>query len=196
MISTQRLITIGAAGALIAIALGLAVFGTGDDGWSAATRWTARWSLIPFVLAFAASGLLPRVHGLARDLLRNRRGLGLAFATAHFIHLFAIVTYFTVSGLPVPMIAVIGGGFGYLLILAMAVTSTDAAQRAMGAWWKRLHRVGIWYVFLIFTNSYAGRVADFRNHGAEGVYGIILLLLALGFRFWPRRQPAYFTAQP
>ena len=196
MIATRRIVTMGGVGALLAIALGMIVHGTGTEGWSAATRWTARWSVIPFALTFAASGLLPRVRSLLRDLLRNRRGLGLSFALAHGIHAACIVAYFAVSGDPVPIVAVVGGGIGYALILAMALTSTNAAQRAMGVWWKRLHRVGIWYVFLIFANSYAGRLADFDAHGGEGLYGVTLLLLALGFRFAPRRQPAYLTEQP
>lgn len=196
MIATPRIVAMGGAGALIAVALGLIVHGTGVEGWSAATRWTARWSVIPFALTFAASGLLPRVRGRLRELLRNRRGLGLAFALAHGIHAVCIATYFSVSGEPVPTVALIGGGFGYALILAMALTSTNAAQRAMGRWWKRLHRIGIWYVFLIFTQSYAGRLAEFGEHAPEGIYGLAVLLTALAFRFAPRRQPAYLTEQP
>ena len=95
-----------------------------------------------------------------------------------------------------PRVSLIGGGLGYALILAMALTSTDAAQRAMGRWWKRLHRVGIWYVFLIFAQSYAGRLAKFGEHVPEGAYGLIVLLTALALRLVPRRQPAYLTEQP
>ena len=196
MIATNRVVALGGAGALAAVALGLIVHGTGVDGWSAATRWTARWALIPLVLAFAASGLLPRTGGAVRDLLRNRRGLGLAFALAHGVHAVAIVILFVKLGERPANVALVGGGLAYMFILAMAVTSTNAAQRAMGRWWKRLHRVGIWYVFLIFAQSYAGRLAEFDEHGPEGLYGVTLLLLALAGRFAPRRQPAYLTEQP
>lgn len=196
MIATSRIVALGGAGGLIAIALGLLVHGTGVEGWSAATRWTARWSVIPFALTFAASGLLPRARGWLRNLLRNRRGLGLSFALAHGLHGLCIATYFTVSGDLVPMIALIGGGFGYALILTMALTSTDAAQRALGRRWKQLHRFGLWYVFVIFAQSYVGRLAAFGDHAAEGVYGVTILLLALAFRFAPRGQPAYLTEQP
>lgn len=196
MIATPRIVAIGGAGALVAIALGLAAHGTGAEGWSAATRWTARWSLIPFALTFAASGLLPRVRGRLRDLLRNRRGLGLSFALAHGLHAVAIFTYFAVSGERASAVTLAGGGLAYAFILAMALTSTNAAQRAMGRWWKYLHRAGIWYVFLIFAQSYAGRLAAFDEHAPAGIYGVTILLLALAFRFAPRRQPAYLTEQP
>jgi methionine sulfoxide reductase heme-binding subunit len=198
MIATGRIVTAGGAGALLAVALGLAVHGAGVDGWSAATRWTARWSLVPFVLTFAASGLLPRARGALRELLRNRRALGLAFALAHGIHAIAIVMLFVRLGEWPPAVSLAGGGLAYAVLLAMALTSTAAAQRAMGRWWKRLHRVGIWYIFLIFAQSYAGRLVEFDEHGPEGLYGVTLLLLALALRFAPRprRQPAYLTAQP
>ena len=185
MIATRRIVAIGGAGALLAIALGMIVHGTGTEGWSAATRWTARWSVIPFALAFAASGLLPRVRGRFRDLLRNRRGLGLSFALAHGIHAICIVTYFTVSGDPVPLVAVVGGGIGYALILAMALTSTDAAQRALGRNWKRLHTLGIHWVWFVFFVSYLGRTME-PGKMAEGYVGTTVALLALGLRMAAR----------
>lgn len=196
MIQTRRIVAAGAAGAVIAVALGLLVFGTGTEGWSAATRWTARWALIPFALVFATPGLLPRVGGWFRNLLRNRRGLGLAFATAHFVHAAAILVFFLVSGERRSALTLIGGGIAYAFILAMVVTSTNAAQRAMGRGWKHLHRWGIWYVFLIFAQSYAGRLARMGEHAPEGAFGVAVLALALVFRRLPKRQPAYLTEQP
>ena len=196
MIETKRIVMAGGAGAVIAIALGLLAFGTGVEGWSAATRWTARWALLPFALVFATPGLLPRVGGWLRDLLRNRRGLGLSFALAHFVHAGAILTFFAVSGERRPLIVLLGGGLAYLFILAMAITSTNAAQRALGRGWKHLHRWGLWYVFLIFAQSYGGRLAKMGEHAPEGAFGVAVLLLALALRLAPKRQPAYFTEQP
>lgn len=196
MIETKRIVTAGGAGALIAVALGLLVFGTGPEGWSAATRWTARWALIPFALVFATPGLLPRAGGWIRPLLRSRRGLGLAFALAHGVHAGAIIIYFAVSGERPKPLTLVGGGLAYLFILAMALTSTNAAQRAMGGAWKHLHRWGLWYVFLIFAQSYAGRLARMGEHAPEGAFGVAVLALALVFRMLPKRQPAYLTEQP
>jgi DMSO/TMAO reductase YedYZ heme-binding membrane subunit len=196
MIDTKRIVAAGGAGALTAVALGLLVHGAGVEGWSAATRWTARWALIPFALVFATPGLLPRTRGWLRSLLRNRRGLGLAFALAHFVHAGAILAFFAVSGERPAPIVLLGGGLAYLFILAMALTSTDAAQRALGRGWKHLHRWGLWYVFLIFAQSYAGRLARMGEHAPEGAFGVAVLALALALRLLPRRQPAYLTEQP
>ncbi len=196
MIETKRIVMAGGAGGVIAIALGLLLFGTGAEGWSAATRWTARWALIPFALVFATPGLLPRVGGWLRSLLRNRRGLGLSFALAHFVHAGAILVFFAVSGERRAPIVLLGGGLAYLFILAMVLTSTNSAQRAMGRAWKHLHRWGLWYVFLIFAQSYAGRLARMGEHAPEGAFGLVVLALALAFRLLPKRQPAYLTEQP
>ncbi|MFC3713163.1 hypothetical protein ACFOMD_11305 [Sphingoaurantiacus capsulatus] len=196
MVDTKKIVAIGGLGGLIAIALGMLVHGTGAEGWSAATSWTARWALIPFALVFATPGLLPRASGWFRELLRNRRGLGLSFALAHFIHAGAIVTLFAVTGGSPKLLTLLGGGLAYLFILAMALTSTNAAQRAMGRWWKHLHRWGLWYVFLIFAQSYGGRLARMGEHAPEGAFGLTVLLLALALRLAPKRQPAYLTEQP
>ena len=49
----------------------------------------------------------------------------------------------------------VGGGIGYLLIAAMALTSNDTAQRRLGGRrWRALHVAGLWVVFGIFVSSY------------------------------------------
>ena len=51
------------------------------------------------------------------------------------------------------------GGLAFALFFAMALTSSDAAVRRLGqARWKRLHRFGAWYIWLIFTQTLAGSV--------------------------------------
>ena len=53
------------------------------------------------------------------------------------------------------------GGGAYVMIALMALTSNDAAQRAMGHRnWKLLHAVGGWWVLVIFTNSYVSRLME------------------------------------
>ena len=180
------LLGFGVAVGLAAIALALTVHGVGPDGWLHATRWTARVSTLLFATAFAASGAWRLFGSPARPLVTNRRGIGLGFAAAHLVHLGALSTWFAVSGeRPVP-ITVLGGGIAYALIVAMALTSTDAAQRRLGRWWKRLHLTGIWYVSLIFFQSYLGRAFGGPERMAQGYYGVTILLIALGLRLAPR----------
>ncbi len=177
---------LGAAAALAAVLLALAVHGPGAEGLLYATRWTARLSVLFFATVFAAGGLYRLLGPSARPLMTNRRGLGLGFAAAHLVHLGALTSWFIVSGERPLTIVLVGGGIAYGLVVAMAVTSTDAAQRRLGRWWKRLHLFGIWYVWLIFFQSYLGRVLEGTERVPQGVYGVTLLSLALGLRLAPR----------
>jgi methionine sulfoxide reductase heme-binding subunit len=182
MMQTEKIVGTTTAGALLLVALAFALYGVGEQGWQMATRWTARYALLPFVVVFAAGELARHVRGPMQQILRSRRGLGLSFAVAHFIHAGAIVgLYVTLSETP-SIVTLVGGGLAYLFILAMAVTSTDTARRAMGAWWQHLHRWGLRYVWLIFFQSYVGRIVEGGDVLATGLFGTTLLLAAAALR--------------
>jgi len=68
-----------------------------------------------------------------------------------------------------------GGGLAYLLIALMAVKSTNPALRWLGPNWRRLHLVGSWYVWLVFLNTYLGRVLEGRE--PAWLYGGITALM-------------------
>jgi methionine sulfoxide reductase heme-binding subunit len=140
------------------------------------TRLTARTAVFFFLAAFSASALLVLTRSApARFLVANRRHVGLAFALAHFIHLGVLVAYFAVTGEDPGTVRIVGGGLAYLLIALMAVTSTNGAQRWLGPNWRRLHLVGSWYVWLVFLNSYLGRVLEGRE--PVWIYGGITALM-------------------
>src|ERR1043165_3907195 len=82
--------------ATLAVAAGagavLAVAGTDGYGIRMAIRATARTSVVLFALAFAASALRRRwPNAFTTWLLRNRRQLGVSFASSHAIHLLTIL---------------------------------------------------------------------------------------------------------
>ncbi len=182
MIETRKIVVTTATGAIFVMGLAFAIHGLGQEGWQIATRWTARYALLPFVLVFAASELVRYVEGPVQQLLRNRRGLGLSFAASHLIHAGAIVgLYFKLGKLP-SVLTLVGGGLAYLFIVAMAVTSTDVARRVMGPWWQHLHRWGLRYVWLIFFQSYLGRIVEGGERVGAGVFGTTLLVGAAGLR--------------
>ena len=102
-----------------------------------------------------------RPSAASRWAVRNRRYLGLAFATAHLVHL--VRAHALQRG--------DGPGAGprdagrrrrrLRVIAAMAATSNDWSVRTLGARnWKRLHTVGIFWIWGVFTFSYFGRVAE------------------------------------
>lgn len=158
--------TVVGGAALMALALGLsftlAAGGWTRDGVLAGTAITARWSFPWFIAAWSASSLAKLWPGGWRArLLRRRRAVGLAFAANHFVHLGFVVAAVTQFGETRPLFVYLLGGGAYVMIAAMALTSSDAARRWIGpARWRLLHAVGGWWVLVIFTNSYVSRLME------------------------------------
>ncbi|MBK9002611.1 MAG: hypothetical protein IPM67_03980 [Sphingomonadales bacterium] len=174
---------------LSAVAIGAALWigPTGPDDALLAARWTARAALPLFLITYLASSLYRLAPNAAtRGIVQRRRQWGLAFALAHSIHLAALLVNITLYR-PRPLASLAGGALAYGFIYLMALTSNDAAQRAMGRWWKRLHSVGLHYTWLIFLISYGSRA--FHEDPAYHIEGRLfapLLLAALAIRLWPK----------
>jgi len=148
------LIAIAAAGGLAICAWAALSDGSLSERAHLAARWTVRWSVWWFLAAFAARPLHQAFGGIWSAWLRQRRYIGLGFATAHGIHALAFSTLFLSTGDLPPVATLIGGAIAYPLILAMALTSNDAAQRRLGRNWKRLHATGMWVLWVIFAVGY------------------------------------------
>jgi sulfoxide reductase heme-binding subunit YedZ len=151
-----------AAIALVA-AVVLAAAGTGEPGIRMVIRATARTSVVLFTAAFVASSVHRAWPGPAsRWLVANRRYLGVSFAVSHFGHLLAILALagwsarkmFADAG---PAAAILGG-IAYLLVAAMTATSFDRTAAWLGARrWRRLHAIGVWWLWVVFFASFAPR---------------------------------------
>jgi methionine sulfoxide reductase heme-binding subunit len=141
------LCAVAAAAAISIIAISVADYPLSTDGWQHAARYTARFSFVIFLVVFAVGPwhqLWP--SHTTRWAVLHRRALGLAFATAQFIRLFAL-TRFRLESRQMPTFgpALITGIGAFVLLAAMAVTSNDAAVRVLSRQnWKRLHTVGIY----------------------------------------------------
>lgn len=176
--------------AMVAIVL---TMDSGVEGSRLAVRATARTSFALFLIAFTASSLVRLWPGeTTRWLVRNRRWFGLGFAWSHMLHLLAILRLFGnyAEQVPAPpMATIVGGGIAYVFIAAMAATSFDGAVRWMGAKnWQRLHKVGVWYVWIVFMTSYGKRALVMPEY----IPPVLLLIAAAALRFsWKRaRTPA------
>lgn len=180
-----------------ALTAGLLVGADTNEGWHLAARWTARVGFPLLIVTYSASALYRLTPGaLSRDLLRNRRWWGLGFAACHTIHLAALVAFLRVSGTPPKPTTLIAGGFGYVLLFTMALTSNGAAMRALGRNWKRLHTFGIHWLWFVFAASYLGRA--FRPETMiQGTIGSVIVLAALILRLaaW-RAGPSRNRAMP
>ncbi len=145
---------------LASIAL-FASSGVSEESMRAWVRATARASIALFLMAFVARPL----HQLARSavsswLLANRRYLGVAAAYAQLLHGISLVWLFTAFVKYEPdLTGLVGGGLGFALYFAMALSSSDAAVAALGKRaWKTLHTVGAYWVWFIFALTNWGNI--------------------------------------
>jgi len=154
------------------------------DGIRLVIRITARSSLLLFGLAFTASAL----HHLwpcrfTQWLRANRRYVGVAFAASHAVHLAAIAAFarsapavFAESG---DFRSRILGTVAYGFIVAMALTSSDAAMKFVGMrGWRVLHTAGAYYIWLIFFLAHLKRTPISSNYWI----GVTLLLAMMALR--------------
>lgn len=151
--------------------------GTGPDGVGAWLRWTARISGLLFYAAISASAL--RIFWdvpFTRALLANRRYVGVSAAVAHTWHLAGIVAYANLPDVQVEGGSSLLGGLAYLFLFAMAATSFDRSAAWLGARrWKLLHTVGAWYVWIVFTSTFAGKAASSPASALLALLGIGVL---------------------
>lgn len=180
-------------------ALELAVLGTGEDGIRQVVRTSAQTSVVLFALAFSASSLFQlRRTPATRWLLANRRYIGVSFGVSHYAHLAALVALGRVSTAFVEdlnAVTIVGGGMAYVFLTAMVATSLDRTAAALGRrWWERLHKVGGYYIWGIFFQSYLPRMLITSIFYAPAV---ALLAGALGLRiyaWWQTRRSRRVSA--
>ena len=78
-----------------------------------------------------------------------------------------------------------GGGMAL-----MALTSNDASQRLLGAWWKRLHTVGAYWIWFVFALTFSGRAFEPSLSQALLVLLIAALMLRVAVALRRARQVA------
>lgn len=141
----------------------LAVVGTEVEGVRMVIRATARTSVLFFTLAFAASALRRRWPNTATAwLLRNRRQLGVSYASSHLVHLIAIIALagWTLGGFVTvrPPQTIVFGGIAYVFLALMTITSFDRTAAWLGPTrWRQLHVTGGYYNWFIFALSFLPR---------------------------------------
>jgi DMSO/TMAO reductase YedYZ heme-binding membrane subunit len=140
----------------------------GPEEVRATIRATAFTSAVPFLLVFTASPMHRlRPSAATRWLMANRRYVGLCVAASHFWHLIAIIVFVRLYvSEPLDPVTLVFGGGGFVLLGLMAATSTDGAQRALGVWWGRLHKTGLYVVWLDFIFTYMGPVMAYFSKAA------------------------------
>lgn len=175
--------------ALVLMCGAILLYTPGEAGIHLALRATARTSLGFFLLAFSASAVRKLWPGAWSGWqLRNRRYLGLSFATSHTLHLMLILAFARSSSQQfhddIDTVTLITGGIAYGFIFAMAATSFDRSAAWIGARrWKVLHTVGSYYIWFIFLMTFVLKA------GSDPAYwsGVALLVATLLLRMAARR---------
>jgi len=192
-LTTEREIELIAGATLLNLALAgsiLFLSGTGTDGTELALRMTARISLVYFLLVFLAAPLdRLRPDGVGAWLLARRRALGITFGLSMSLHVAFIVRLYALHAPSRPPMVTDTdfsiGIPGLILVGLMTVTSIVVLRRRIGElWWKRLHTVGIyfvWAVFFLCLVDSAGRKTTEHPVLAYHVF-IAALLLVMGVR--------------
>jgi DMSO/TMAO reductase YedYZ heme-binding membrane subunit len=146
-------------------------------------RHTARISFAYFLLSFSASSLHYFFSNTLTKFIRHqRRYIGLSFELANTIHLVALTSFFIVMKENPGIVTLIGGGLGYILVYAMALTSNDNAVKKLGLKrWKQIHWFGANYIAVIFALTYVGKLLNGQFNGSD--YDYLTFSLIVGTIF-------------
>jgi sulfoxide reductase heme-binding subunit YedZ len=172
-------------GRLIALAL---TDGLGANPIEFVTRSTGTWTLV-FLLITLSVTPLRRLSGRAA-LLRFRRMLGLFaffYACLHFTTYIWWDQFFDWPGIVKDVIKrpfITMGFAAFLLLIPLAITSTNAMMRRLGRRWQRLHRA-VYFIAAAGVVHYWWLVK--KDITQPAIYGIVLtLLLAYRVTVWWR----------
>jgi sulfoxide reductase heme-binding subunit YedZ len=184
--------------ALPAVLMTLAAFGLGpmDLGADPVRRLIHACGITALNLLLITLAVTPvrQITGL-RDLLRLRRMLGLFaffYALAHFAVYFTLDQWFDLRAIGAdilkrPYITI--GMAALLLLVPLAVTSTDRMMRRLGRRWTRLHRLIYPITALAVWHFWWQVKADIREPLIYAGIFAVLMAWRLRGKFWPARVP-------
>jgi hypothetical protein len=178
-------------GSAFCVALGLAsltlaALGPGVHGTIVALQVTARFSFLLFWLAYAAAAMTTLFGPAFEPLKRRGREFGLAFASAHLVHL-GLVGWVTYIGAAPSRGTFLFFGVAVLWTYLLALLSIPRLQKALGSkgWWF-LRVVGLNYIAFAFAKDFLGDpqfgsfmyLAGYLPFAALSVVGPLLCLAA------------------
>jgi methionine sulfoxide reductase heme-binding subunit len=124
-------------------------------------------------------------------LIRNRRAIGVAAFLYGCLHL---VLYLVASGSLATIWGQLGwtyillGWLAFLLLIPLAVTSTNGAMRRLGRNWKRLHRLAYLAAALTFLHWVAIYGGSILVNVTLNFSPILVLAAYRAWRKWGRRK--------
>lgn len=143
-------------GALALTIIVLAIKGTSAKGTVVALQVTARWSFILFWPAYAGSSMTALFGPAFKILAQRGREFGLAYASAHLIHVGLVAWLYRIS--PEPPVSegaflffTVGIVWTYLLAACSIGRLSNALNRAL---WRLLRIIGLNYIAFAFLTDF------------------------------------------
>ncbi|MBT9569397.1 MAG: sulfoxide reductase heme-binding subunit YedZ [Thiobacillus sp.] len=161
------------------IALGL-TGGLGANPIEFITRSTGTWTLVGLMVTLSVTPVR-RLTGQS-GLIRYRRMLGLFtffYASLHFVTYVWLDQFFDPSAIVRDVIKrpfITMGFSAFLLLIPLAITSTDAMIRRLGRRWKQLHRL-VYLIAILGVIHYLWLVK--KDITEPVIYAALLALLLL-----------------
>lgn len=179
------------------LAYGIATDSLGANPIEAVTRGLGDWALRLLLITLAVTPLR-RLTGLPW-LLRPRRMLGLFtffYAVLHMLTYVWLDQFFDWGFIlkdivKRPFITV--GFLSFVLLIPLAVTSTNAMMRRLGRNWSRLHKVVYAIAILAVLHFWWMVKADVREPALYA--GVLAVLLGLRLLWWARDRRRFATAR-
>ena len=159
-------------------------------GMSPVILRSVRCALPLFLVAFTASSLATLWPSAGtRWLLANRRYIGLAFAFAMAWH-FSFVAYTIWSfGNPLNAKATALDVLGFVFLLLLTLTSfRSGARRLSRANWRRLHKTGVYVIWLVAFAIYFHSVRNGGDLFHRVAFAVLLAAWMLRVAAWARKR--------
>jgi hypothetical protein len=171
---------------LVALALAamlLAIFGAGGRGTQIALKLTARWSFLLFWPAYAGSAIAklggPRFSGMAR----HSRDFGLAFASAHLVHVGLVLWLYRIHAGPAGPMIIFWAGILFTYLLALF--SWPRLREMLGPFlWRIFMTIALECIALVFAVDFIfDQLHDgFSKYPLSYVPFALMLVVGVGLR--------------
>jgi hypothetical protein len=157
------------AAALCLAAAVLAILGTGVRGTDAALAATGRLSFLLFWPAYAGGAMAALFGSAFQPLRRNGREFGLAFASAHVVHLGLVAWLCYIGAAPgLGTFVIFGVAAAWVYLLALfSVPGLHARLDARTWWW--LGTIGLNYIAYAFARDFVKLPLGGAKHTVEYV---------------------------
>ena len=131
--------------------LWIAAVGFTDENIRVPLRYTAWLAFVLYLVVLVARPLQQLLHkDWTATLLRNRRLVGVAFATVMTVHL-ALIAWRFGGQVELDFSLDLFGAGAFAIFYIMLITSFDGPKKAVGPKaWKILHRLGLIWAAVIF----------------------------------------------